>query len=119
MVQAFLLSEGKDTKSLRKQKNILCFFSKKDSKERFLPTFVETPPYLPFSSGMPINTGVTEGEELLKHLPDTSPNTSPQHPPLCDSDIRYQFYNERYIIKRMDTEYRIQFSQQQLITYNL
>jgi hypothetical protein len=48
---------------------------------------------------MPINTGEAEGEELLKHLPDTSPNTSPQHPPLCDSDIRYQFYNERDIIK--------------------
>jgi hypothetical protein len=73
MVQAFLLSEGKDTKSLRKQKNILCFFSKKDSKERFLPTFATTPPHLPFSSIMPINTGVTEGEVLLKHLPQHLP----------------------------------------------
>jgi len=119
MVQAFLLSEGKDTKSLRKQKNILCFFSKKDSKERFLPTFATTCTLYLKPSGKPINKGEAEGEVLLKHLPDTSPITSHQHPPLCDSDIRYQFYNERYIIKRMDTEYRIQFSQQQLITYNL
>ena len=39
--------------------------------------------------------------------------------PLCDSDIRYQFYNERYIIKEwiQNTEYRIQFSQLQ--TYSL
>ena len=61
--------------------------------------FATTSPHLPFSSGKPINTGEAEGEVLLKHLPDTSPNTSHQHPPLCDSDIRYQFYNERDIIK--------------------
>ena len=78
--------------------------------------FATTPPHLPFSSGMPINTGVTEGEVLLKHLPDTSPNTSPQHPTLSDSDIRYQFYNERDIIKN---GYRIQNTVFSAATYNL
>ena len=30
--------------------------------------FIETPHHLPFSSGKPINTGVSEGEVLFKHL---------------------------------------------------
>ena len=32
-----------------------------------------------------------------------------KHPPLCDSDIRYQFYNERYIIKEWIQNTEIQF----------
>jgi len=77
MVQAFLLSEGKDTKSLIKQKNILCFFSKKDSKERFLPTFATTCTLYLKPSGMPINTGNAERYMLFEHVPKLYPNMYP------------------------------------------